>query len=213
MPKFYRTPWNKENVKFIRQWWPHFGTRRVALKLNLTKQQVKSKADKMGLIMLAKTSRLCADCQTDYQFARRGGARCNNCHLAYRQKLRRQNPRSLEQWIGQITNTARHRSKQPSNLTTKYMVNLWHKQKGLCHYSGIPMIQPIYGAGRNVYSPSIDRVNPKRGYVRNNVVWCTWICNAGKSDLTDKEYIILCSQVVHHKQSQQEPDHDTSGVL
>jgi len=43
------------------EWWPHFGTYYIADKLRLSRGQVKAKADKMGLRMLPKYERRCAE--------------------------------------------------------------------------------------------------------------------------------------------------------
>lgn len=103
---------------------------------------------------------------------------------------------TLPGWIKSAVNTARYRSKLPSDLTSEFMVELWNKQEGLCFYSGVKMAEPIMGGGRNSLSASIDRIDPKLGYTKNNVVWCTWICNAGKSDLSVQEYLSVCQSVV-----------------
>jgi hypothetical protein len=206
---WYRAPWNAEREAFIVEWWPHFGTYYVAEVLGLTRQQVKSKADHMGLHMLPKSDRLCIDCRIGRQFSRYAGLRCSDCHLGRRRKVRRIRARTLEQWVSEATNTARHRSSVPSDLTAAYMLDLWDQQQGICFYSGLAMRVPAYGAGRDLYSASIDRLDPLRGYLRGNVVWCTWICNAGKSQMSVHEYITLCSQVVHHRQGRPESDRGT----
>lgn len=86
---------------------------------------------------------------------------------------------------------------EPSNLTTDFMVELWERQGGLCFYSGLPMTQPNYGKSRNYTAASIDRLDPARGYLIDNVVWCRWVCNLGKNGLSLDEYVGLCSRVAH----------------
>lgn len=209
---FYRDPWNAEKVDYLRQWWPHFGTIVIAEELSMSRQQIKSKTNSLRLLLLPKSERLCAICRTKKQKNRYCGIRCIDCHLARRKQMRRETPRSLRQWVGEITNTARHRSPKPSNLTTDYMIRLWNKQKGKCFYSGLELIQPVYGAGRIPLSPSIDRVNPGQGYVKGNVVWAAWICNVGKSDLLAHEYFTVCVAVAQQQRQQQKKVNMRAGI-
>ncbi len=72
------------------------------------------------------------------------------------------------------------RSKYPevkSDLTTEYLLNIWNEQDGKCYYTGEPM---IFGARQGKAIPnsaSLDRLIPELGYVKGNVVWCTFFCN------------------------------------
>lgn len=193
--KFYRAPWTADLVAELRDGWPHWGTREMSWRLGLKMPQVKSKADKLGLKMLPKGERRCSLCPTGFQSKRQYGLRCHSCHLGLRKRTRREKERTTEQWVAAATNTARMRSKIPSDLTTEYMVALWDSQNGLCAYSGLPMVPPKYGAGRNAYGASIDQITPSAGYVEGNVVWCLWAVNSGKSDLPLGEYVAICNAV------------------
>lgn len=207
--RWYRQPWDAEKVAFLREWWPHFGTYHCAEHLGLTRLQVKGKADKLGLHMLPKADRLCLDCRDRRQAGRRQGLLCNDCHLARRKQRRRTQAPNLNRWIALATNTARYRSKIPSDLTTEYMIELWNSQAGLCFYSGEAMCPPSYGSGRVYSTASIDRINRHLGYVRGNVVWATWVCNYSKGDMSLEAYVTLCSRVADRLQSQLISDRDT----
>ncbi|WP_325341637.1 hypothetical protein [Xylophilus sp.] len=54
-----------------------------------------------------------------------------------------------------------------------------------CPVLGIPL-QPAQGRAGPA-SPSLDRLNPLRGYVRGNVVVVSWRANALKKDATAAE--------------------------
>lgn len=205
LAKYYRSPWDFEKVEYLKKWWPHFGTYHCADVLGLTRQQVKSKVNKMRLITLPKTERICLGCRLSFQKSRNYGLLCSECFLSKRKEDRRNKPRTLLQWIGEATNMVRCRSKEPSDLSTEYMVDLWEQQCGRCHYSGLEMIKPTYGSGRSPYSPSIDRIDSTRGYVKGNVVWATWICNAGKNDLSVADYLHICRTVVSHLENTEHP--------
>jgi len=192
-----RPPWNdRAKVEFLVHWWRHFGTYVVAQELGLTRLQVKAKVDKLGLKMLPKAYRLCAVCRRRRQKTRSQGAKCRACHLERRKELRQSKGQPLEQWIASATNTARHRSKEPCDLTTAYMVRLWQRQNGKCAYTGVLLQQPQYLKGRMDDSPSIDRIDASRGYVKGNVAWVTWRVNWMKSNLTYADFVVLCTSVV-----------------
>ena len=209
--KFYRNPWDKEKIEFLLKWWPHFGTYWVAEKLNLNSSQIKAKVDKINLKSLPKTDKLCVDCRVEHQFARYAGLRCRRCHLSRRENIRHgipvsSSPKSLapknriyktnrELWIAAAVRTAKHRSKVPSDLTMLFMLALWNKQNGKCYYSGLPLREPIYGDGRKLDAASIDRIDPCKGYTKDNVVWSTLICNIAKNTLSTKEFLNICSLV------------------
>ena len=130
MQKYYRKPWTEDKVLIMGKWWPHFGTYGVEQMLpELTRPQIKSKATKMGLILLDKQERLCIDCHQGHQYERYAGLRCRKCYLSRRKKFRKR-PQTLEEWIALLTNTARHRSQMPSDLDTNYMLDLWQPAGG-----------------------------------------------------------------------------------
>jgi hypothetical protein len=47
-------------------------------------------------------------------------------------------------------------------------------------------------------SPSIDRINSKRGYTKSNIQIVTSRVNQAKNDMTDEEFIQLCIDVARH---------------
>jgi len=49
---------------------------------------------------------------------------------------------------------------------------------------------------RDPYAPSLDRVDPNRGYTRDNVQVVAWAYNCAKQQRTDEELIELCRQIV-----------------
>jgi len=49
----------------------------------------------------------------------------------------------------------------------------------------------IFGGGLNQFSPSLDRINNKKGYVKNNVQWISAKANTIKRDATADELYAL----------------------
>lgn len=55
------------------------------------------------------------------------------------------------------------------------------------------------GARVKENSPSFDRVNPKRGYVKGNVIVCSWRANRIKNDGTLREHEKIVAYLRAHK--------------
>ena len=83
------------------------------------------------------------------------------------------------------------------NLTPEYMVDLTQKQNGCCYYTGIP-VRPFSneliakGFVNKLSQLSVDKLDPKKGYIKGNVVVCSMFINKMKeqSDLGQFKSII-----------------------
>jgi|DEB0MinimDraft_10_1074344.scaffolds.fasta_scaffold62231_2 hypothetical protein len=63
-----------------------------------------------------------------------------------------------------------------------------------CPYLGIPISHEVGGKSRRPGSPSLDRIDSARGYVKGNILVCSWRANNIKSDATLNELITLTKQ-------------------
>lgn len=173
----------------------------------MTRQQIKSKVDRLGLTLLPKNQRLCLECKVKFQSKRSYGFKCRDCFLKRRIESRiaedvlLNEEELLDKWIRRATNTVVHRSLN-SDLTYKFMIELWNNQHGKCFYSNLKMIPSKYGDGRSPFSPSVDRIDSSKDYTKDNVVWCIWACNAGKNDMNKEQYIEICRAVVNNNINQ-----------
>ena len=59
--------------------------------------------------------------------------------------------------------------------------------KGFCEVTGIPFVFQQTGRPHR-YSPSIDRINSKKGYIKDNCRAVVWILNRGKGDDLDEDF-------------------------
>lgn len=76
-------------------------------------------------------------------------------------------------------------------LDREFLIELWERQKGLCALSGAKLGY----VGSGWCSASLDRINPKWGYVPKNVQWVCWRVNDAKADMTDDDFVNMCTAI------------------
>lgn len=94
----------------------------------------------------------------------------------------------------------------PFEINVAYLIKLLEKQKGHCYYTG-EKLEVATGGGRgwrrqlSEHSShiSLDRLEPRRGYVPGNLVWCTLQVNTCKNLLTEQEFYNLCKAILRNK--------------
>lgn len=86
--------------------------------------------------------------------------------------------------------------KKEFNLDIYFLEQLYNSQKGLCAISGIKMTYQA-GQGRLPNNISIDRKNPKSGYLKNNVhLVCSFI-NIMKNTMELQDFFKTCKDIVN----------------
>jgi len=78
------------------------------------------------------------------------------------------------------------------NINKKYLYELFIKQGGRCYFSNIKMER---SCKLNIFSPSLDRLNPNKGYVKGNVAWTLLGVNSFKQNLPETEFLELVSRI------------------
>ena len=103
--------------------------------------------------------------------------------------------------FGRALRSARNRAvkrKIPFDLTREYLIDLFESQNGLCHYSEIPL-NIVKDKEDRIHDPlkmSLDCVDPSKGYVPGNVVWCAYCINALKLKMSTNKMVDICRHVV-----------------
>ncbi len=100
----------------------------------------------------------------------------------------------------------------PFDLTTDYLIELFIKQQRMCYYTDKELtLVSFRGDGKRVvnlpnyhYQASLDKLEPKKGYVKGNVVWCGWLVNTCKNLMNENEFYELCKTVVNKKRMRNE---------
>lgn len=70
------------------------------------------------------------------------------------------------------------------SITSEHLTSLMKEQDYKCFYTDLPF---VFSNDYSRLSPSIDKMDPGGGYVRDNIVWCTARANVIKNDLTLQE--------------------------
>lgn len=84
------------------------------------------------------------------------------------------------------------KSNIPFLIKRAYLASLFVKQKGLCPLTKQPL---RLGVGTTMHNASIDRKNPKFGYIEGNVrLVCFW-ANIARYNLTDTQFKAWCKRV------------------
>lgn len=72
------------------------------------------------------------------------------------------------------------------DLDKEFIYNLYLKQEGRCYYTGENI---VHNTGCHQYdSISIDRLDPNKGYTKNNVVLSLFAINSFKGMMNEKEF-------------------------
>ena len=109
---------------------------------------------------------------------------CTQCEKDRFNKRYRVNP------IPQLIYGFRNRAKKqnvPFDLTIEDMKDLIKNAADVCPALGVKMEIAKLFANDNNYSPSFDRIDPKKGYTKNNIVIVSTRANRIKSDATIDE--------------------------
>ncbi len=77
------------------------------------------------------------------------------------------------------------------DIDNTYVTSLWEQQSGKCAKTGVELGR----IGDKWLSPSLDRIDPSKGYEKGNVQWTCWRYNDAKSNMSDDAFTSLCLAV------------------
>lgn len=138
-----------------------------------------------------------------FRFHRRSGgsykeSTCINCERKIVKEYR-SNGAGL---AAMIVKSAKIRSKNNNlnfNIDKKYILGLLGKSNGFCQISGIAFKRGGDSGYNSPFSVSLDRIEPKRGYVKGNVRLIINSLNVFKSNRTDKEMFLIMAKTLHEQ--------------
>lgn len=111
--------------------------------------------------------------------------RANQDHVTQKARQRRWVDDWMTALIQHAKGAARSRFRE-FTITREHVEALNRKQGGRCYWLGIPFAFDL--EPRHPQRPSIDRIDPSRGYTPDNVVLACQFANMGRSILTAERF-------------------------
>lgn len=193
-------PWTALDQAALEQGWREKLTyRQLAAKLCRSVRVIQHQMHCGGLCSIKREEykqlrligkRKCRVCGGLFEYKKNRGY-CSTCDSsAVHQRI------TLDKWLTRLVYHAGVRAKRKHtafDLSLQYVQELWWLQKGLCHYTGIPLTFAMHDG--NMSLVSIDRKNSDIGYAAGNVVLCCRAVNIMKSTFTIEELRHWCALV------------------
>lgn len=116
-----------------------------------------------------------------------------------KQRYKDAHQNTIEYHVQEKIATWRKASSVPSDLTVDYLVWLYLQQGGLCYYTGEPMLYGWVDGKVHDNSLSLDKLDPSLGYVKSNVVWCTYLANTMKQGKSEPDFYRFIEKILTYK--------------
>jgi hypothetical protein len=127
-----------------------------------------------------------------------------SCGHSYQQSVGENHP--LWTGTGKISGfylaTIKGRAKKKNidfDLTTDYLWDILQKQDGRCIFTKLKLTFANSYRDKEDQTASLDRINPNKGYIENNVQWVHKTINLMKNVIPHDEFIHWCDLVSSHK--------------
>lgn len=126
-------------------------------------------------------------------------SRCRECSSKNSKKVRQNlvSNQALEYMLRSKLSRAKCRAKQSNllfTITLNDLYDIWNEQCGKCAISDIPMTY-ILGNGNIMTNISVDQINPKAGYTKDNVQLVCWAVNRMKGEMDMKELLYFVNAI------------------
>ncbi|UFK09526.1 hypothetical protein [Xanthomonas phage DES1] len=143
----------------------------------------------------------CLTCSSVF-LTRNNAIRGPTCSLACRKALitkRAANRRkdTIVNYLKSLQNSIKCRAKRRNfeyDLPTSYLVDLYNKQQGKCARTQVLLIGTD-SPGKstiNKHTASVDRIDPDKGYTKDNIELVSYICNVAKNYFNHEELYEFC---------------------
>lgn len=132
-------------------------------------------------------------------------ARCKPCVRDIQAEWRTDARSDYRKYIKWAVKSFRSRAKVNGldfDLTDEYLINLFETQNKMCFYTHVPLDFSVVIPAKTKrthphrLAPSLDRLDPNKGYVKGNVAWCVYYINRMKNDLSYTEFLDACELIL-----------------
>lgn len=110
--------------------------------------------------------------------------RCKDCS---KEALVRWKTKNIDNFIKYITISANNNAKKRNinfNITEQEIIEIYNKQNGKCFYTNMD-----FDIKKSKYTPSLDRIDSKQGYCKENCNLVLAIINNMKNEFSHSEFI------------------------
>ena len=90
----------------------------------------------------------------------------------------------------------KHRS---DSLTVQDLQDIYKKQNGLCALTGVPLTCILVRGIKTTTNASLDRINPKSGYTKDNIQLVCVAINRLRCDMSVNEFYEWCKRVTNFR--------------
>ncbi len=106
--------------------------------------------------------------------------------------------RDTKAYLRYLLGHAKLRKKHEFNITPEDLYELWEKQNGLCAYS-----KKLLNIETNhLQRASLDRIDSKIGYVKDNIQLVTYAVNKMKQEFSEGDFLELCFSITDAKRKE-----------
>lgn len=78
------------------------------------------------------------------------------------------------------------------DLDEDYLWDLLNSQGRKCAMTGLDFVVEK----KHPLCPSLDKIEPSKGYIKGNVQWLSWAVNRAKNDLDSYDFVMMCRRIV-----------------
>lgn len=119
-------------------------------------------------------------------FKKLGALKCKACHALAKSGY---GLHSKTAWASRLKRNSKDSSKKKglsSSMDKRKILSMFDDQNGKCYWTNIPM--RISNKPKDLFQPSIDRLDCSKGYIDGNCVLSTMAANYARNDSTPEEF-------------------------
>jgi hypothetical protein len=184
--------------------WQKYCSKTCSKTVILGKQRVRSRA---AYVPVAPKTKDCRWCDEEFKTTKESKHReefCSaDCKKEHEKELNDGRMLTPESRLVRLNSLARSRAAKygyPYNLDNEYVINLWEESKGKCSLTGINLVLGRSGEFKvHPDAPSLDKIEPKLGYVKGNVRLVSWHMNVALHEFGLDRFEQLVSAYANNK--------------